>query len=133
MRKWVKFDKRRGLLVDELDEKRLRRTAVKLKEVCSNERDNIITQEVYRRYSATLLMVEKGECVTPLSRVPSLRDLQDVHNFSSSLRAALSDFDRAVLGMDAIRGMVGLDEFYNNEKDYLKYFNGDFYIYEFFE
>jgi len=72
--------------------------------------------------------VRRGDIKKPIDHTPSLRDIEDVYDIPVSLCHLISLFNSAVLGRNQIRFIVGIDNFYENESDYVRKVDGQWYL-----
>lgn len=132
MKKWVRFDKSRGVLIDTIDTNRLKKNAIDFESACSRYSDNNFVREIYCRYSNYVDDAKSGFIIKPVDHIPSIRDIEDVVNIPKDVRSCLASLEHSLLGRIYIRTVVGLDEFYRNESSYIKCIDGEWFVLELF-
>lgn len=133
MKKWVRFDKYRGVLIDTIDKSRLKKNALEFKSACLKHSDNNFVKEIYQRYSNYVHSAKSGFIVKPVDDLPSIRDIEDVVNLPKNVRSTLAELKHSLLGRPYIMFAVGIDEFYKNESSYIKCVDGEWFVFELFE
>lgn len=133
MKKWVRYDDSKGRLIDTIDKKRVKRTALEFKKACDQYADNPFVQEIYSRYSSYVEQGVRGLIELPLDRTPSLRHIMEIYDVPELVGRAHADFSQAVKGAPAVKMKVGFEYFHEHRAEFFCERGGDIYIYEEFE
>lgn len=132
MRKWVRYDKVRGLLVDTIDQKKLKRKALALKQYCKENKNNQAVPIILQLFSERIERAIWGKIDKP-EQVPHMLNYSELVDMNDEFMTKVGEFSYVLRGCNEISLIVGRDEFYKENSPYLKEIDGQWFVLEEFE